>query len=73
MSYVIVPDTEITPAWVASQLQLQGISLNEEDLLQTTRHYRLLLNHAERVMSWPLDEHIEPAPEFCPQATRHVP
>lgn len=70
MLHDIPPDTEITPAFVASQLQQQGITLNEHDLLQTTQHYRLLLSHAERVMQWPLDEYIEPAPEFCPLAQR---
>ncbi|WP_379074970.1 hypothetical protein [Methylophilus glucosoxydans] len=68
LSHAMLQDTEITPAFVASQLQLQGITLDEQDLLQTTQHYRLLFSHAERVMSWPLDEHIEPAPEFRPQA-----
>jgi len=70
LSHAILPESEITPAFVASQLQLQGITLNEHDLLQTTQHYRLLLSHAERVMQWPLDEHIEPAPEFRPLAER---
>lgn len=66
MSHVTLPESEITPTFVATQLKLQGIHLNEDDLLQTTLHYKLLLSHAERVMGLPLDEHIEPAPEFHP-------
>lgn len=65
MSDAKQPDAD-TAAFVARQLQLQGITLSSEDLLQTTYHYTLLLSHAERVMRWPLDEHIEPAPVFHP-------
>lgn len=63
MSNAKQPDAE-TVAFVARQLQLHGITLNPADLLETTHHYTLLLSHAERVMHWPLDEHIEPAPVF---------
>lgn len=66
MSHPPLPDAEITPAFVARQLQLQGITLNEADLLLTTQHVQLLHSHAASVMEWPLEEHIEPAPEFRP-------
>ena len=66
MSHTPLPDAEITPAFVARLLQLQDITLNEADLLQTTEHVQLLHSHAARVMGWSLDEHIEPAPEFRP-------
>ncbi len=66
MSHSPLPDAEITPAFVARQLQLQDITLNEADLLQTTEHVQLLHTHAGRVMAWSLEEHIEPAPEFRP-------
>lgn len=66
MSHPPPPDAEITPALVARLLQLQDITLNHEDLLQTTQHVQLLHSHAARVMAWSLEEHIEPAPEFRP-------
>ena len=58
--------TEITPTYVASQLALHGITLPEADLAQTTQHVQLIMTHADRVMSWPLPEAVEPAPEFRP-------
>lgn len=61
-----VPCEVNAAAFVARQLQLHGITLQPENLLHTTHHYILLLSHAERVMGWPLAEHIEPAPEFRP-------
>lgn len=70
MSNAQQPDADITPSFVARQLQLQGITLNQSDLLQTTHHYKLLCSHAERVMNVLLDEHIEPAPVFHPDIER---
>lgn len=60
------PSDVNTLVFISRQLALHGITLQPEDLLQTAHHYSLLLSHAERVMGWPLAEHIEPAPEFRP-------
>lgn len=68
MSEITLSAAEITPAFVARQLALQGITLAEPDLAETTHHFQLLLSHATRVMALPLPEAIEPAPEFRPSA-----
>ncbi|HEY0905834.1 MAG TPA: AtzG-like protein [Methylophilus sp.] len=59
-------EPEITEALVANQLALQSIHLSATDLQQTTQHFKLIASHARLVMSLPIDEHIEPAPEFQP-------
>jgi hypothetical protein len=66
LSEIIKPTNEITPAFIESQLALQGIKFSEADIAQTTQHFQLLLTHAARVMALTLPESIEPAPEFRP-------
>jgi hypothetical protein len=61
-----VKSFEISIEQIESLAKLQLLSLSTEDLASTHQQFKLIASHAENVMTFPLDESFEPAPEFRP-------
>lgn len=48
--------------------KMLSLPISTADLKNVHHHFKLLASHAENFMTFTLDEAIEPAPEFYPDA-----
>ena len=53
-------------ALIAAMLPLLGINLPEDARAQVRLHLAIAIEHAEKLLAFPLADHEEPAPVFSP-------